>query len=139
MEEMKIVSFQLGKLLFIPKWKFLPMAITSSYELRFSRSTYPRTRIDALYNFCEGSFRRIPTYKKSTFSNPLKPYFSNKNSSETLPLRPQATKSSNCYKINSGKSSENNYEFPGHHNSALLKNSNKLTRISFLQTMMGAF
>jgi len=38
--------------------------ITSSYGLRFERTTRPRTRFDELYNFREGSFSQILDGKK---------------------------------------------------------------------------
>ena len=55
-----------------PKWKLcitqkseLPQVITSSYELRFTRSSRLRTRFDETYNFREESFPKFRTYKKS--------------------------------------------------------------------------
>ena len=45
----------------------LPQVITSSYELRFTRSSRLRTRFDETYNFCEESFPKFRTYKKSNF------------------------------------------------------------------------
>jgi hypothetical protein len=44
--------------------------ITFAYELRFLRTTCPRTRIDEHYNFHEGSFPKFPMYKKSLFETP---------------------------------------------------------------------
>ena len=60
-----------------PFWKFpkiasliypiskLPLIITSSYELRFTRASRLRTRFDETYNFREESFPKFGTYKKS--------------------------------------------------------------------------
>ena len=45
----------------------LPLIITSSYELRFTRASRLRTRFDETYNFREGSFPKFRTYQKANF------------------------------------------------------------------------
>ena len=58
------MKFTSGEFLYIVTFLKLPFIITFAYELRFTRTTRPRTRIDELYNFREESFPKFETYKK---------------------------------------------------------------------------